>query len=266
MRYRIKKYSASVSNNVVTLSFDVPNGMVISINPDDGSLDTADERLIKESVRLIIDETNKVVLCSSMQKNRIINIYAQGNQGESTADTIYIRIAIPEDKTVSASDQFTIEMDWGDTIEDNIPTDYAKETTAQQAAADAEAAKVAAQAITGYATEANATANKNAIIAEIQANAGIPTLTIPDSTASQELVPNVLYIFSTRTSTLTLTLGTPIVGIANEYHFFIVCGSTAPTVNFPTGITWNGGIAPTIAADKTCEVSILNNVAAYFDV
>ena len=169
-------------------------------------------------------------------------------------------------------------------------TTLANETTAQQAAADAAAAKVAAQAITGYAlqgydpsatntailqaipsvaglaTEANATDNKNEVLEAIASNAGIPTMTIPDSTAAQELAPNVLYIFSTRTSTLTLTLGTQIVGIANEYHFFIVCGSTAPTVNFPSGISWNGGSAPTIAADKTYEVSILNNIAAYFEV
>lgn len=104
------------------------------------------------------------------------------------------------------------------------------------------------------------------VLAIIAANAGIPTMTIPDSTAAQELAPNVLYIFATRTSTLTLTLGTPIVGIANEYHFFIICGATAPTVNFPAGISWNGGSAPTIAADKTYEISILNNVAAYFEV
>ena len=134
---------------------------------------------------------------------------------------------------------------------------------ATSAASDAAAAKTAAQ---NAETTAQATANKNEIIAQIQANAGIPTLTIPDSTASQELAPNTLYIFATRTSTLTLTLGTPIVGIANEYHFFVVCGSTAPTINFPAGITWNGGSAPTIAADKTYEVSILNNVAAYFEV
>lgn len=151
-------------------------------------------------------------------------------------------------------------------IDIGIPTDYAKETTAQQAAADAAAAKVAAEAITGYATEANATANKNEVLAAIAANAGIPTIAIPDSTAAQELAPNVLYIFDNRTITLTLTLGTPIVGIANEYHFFIVCGSTAPTVNLPSGISWNGGNAPTISAGKTYEVSILNNVAAYFEV
>ena len=101
---------------------------------------------------------------------------------------------------------------------------------------------------------------------ELAQAARIPTLTIPDTTASQELAPNVLYIFSTRTSTLTLTLGTPIDGIANEYHFFIECGSTAPTINFPSGIIWNGENAPEIAANKTYEVSILNNIAAYFEI
>ena len=91
-------------------------------------------------------------------------------------------------------------------------------------------------------------------------------MTIPDTTAEQELAPNVLYIFDTRTSTLTLTLSTQIEGIANEYHFFVICGSTAPTINFPTGIIWNGENAPEIAAGKTYEVSILNNIAAYFEV
>lgn len=95
---------------------------------------------------------------------------------------------------------------------------------------------------------------------------GIPTLTFPDSTASQVLAPNTLYIFAIRTSTLTLTLGTPIEGIANEYHFIVECGSTAPTINFPSGIAWNGENAPEIAADKKYEISILNNIAAFFEV
>lgn len=133
-------------------------------------------------------------------------------------------------------------------------------------ASDAAAAKTAAQAITGYATESNATANKNAILQAIADNAGVPMLTIPNTTASQELAPNTCYIFDNRSSALTLTLGTPIVGIVNEYHFFIVTDTTAPTITFPTGISWNGGSAPTISASKTYEVSILNNVAAYFEI
>ena len=142
----------------------------------------------------------------------------------------------------------------------------ATQTAATNAMQYAEDAKTAAQAITGYATETNATANKNAIIAQIQANAGIPTLTIPSTTASQELAPNTLYIFAERTTDLTLTLGAPIVGVANEYHLFLTTGSAAPTITWPTGISWNGGSAPTIATSKTYEVSILNNIAAYFEV
>lgn len=92
------------------------------------------------------------------------------------------------------------------------------------------------------------------------------TIEVASSVSAQELAPNTLYVFESRSAALTLTLGTPITGIANEYHFFLICDdTTAPTVTWPTGITWNGGSAPTIAAAKTYEVSILNDVAAYFE-
>ena len=104
------------------------------------------------------------------------------------------------------------------------------------------------------------------ILAAVQANAGIPTETIPSTTSSQELAPNTLYVFAERSTNLTLTLGTPITGIANEYHLFLITASTAPTITWPSGISWNGGSAPTIAADKTYEISILNNVAAFFEI
>lgn len=103
-------------------------------------------------------------------------------------------------------------------------------------------------------------------VSGIKDSIGTPTLTIPDTTAEQELAPNVVYIFANRTSELTLTLGAEVIGKANEYHFFIECGETAPTITFPSGIEWNGGNAPTIAANKTYEVSILNNIAAYFEI
>lgn len=128
---------------------------------------------------------------------------------------------------------------------------------------EATAAKTAAQSAE---TTAQGTANKNEILAAITANAGVPTMTIPATTAAQELAPNTLYVFAERTTDLTLTLGAPIVGRANEYHLFLVIGGTAPTITWPAGISWNGGSAPTIAASKTYEVSILNNVAAYFEV
>lgn len=118
-----------------------------------------------------------------------------------------------------------------------------------------------------YNALTDGTSGLAAIKQAILDNAGTPTMTIPNTTASQELAPNTLYIFASRSAALTLTLGTPIVGVANEYHLFLVTDSaTAPTITWPAGISWNGGSAPTIATSKTYEVSILNNVAAYFEV
>jgi hypothetical protein len=38
-------------------------------------------------------------------------------------------------------------------------------------------------------------------------------------------------------------------------------GSTAPTITWPSGITWFGGSAPTINENKTYQISIQNNLA-----
>jgi hypothetical protein len=100
----------------------------------------------------------------------------------------------------------------------------------------------------------------------------LPVIIVPNAdqddtpVTSQILAPNTLYVFTDRTNDLTLTLGEPLVGKVSEYHCFIVAGETAPTVHYPDGITWNGGNAPTIAANKIYEISILGNVAAFFEV
>lgn len=101
---------------------------------------------------------------------------------------------------------------------------------------------------------------------------GIPVIIVPNADqddtpiTSQTLAPNTLYVFTDRTNNLTLTLGEPLVGKVSEYHFIIIAGATAPTVTYPDGITWNGGNAPTIAANKIYEISILGNIAAFFEV
>lgn len=145
-----------------------------------------------------------------------------------------------------------------------LPTDYAKQGGDATATNTALKTAIAAIPTTAPATPTNVSDAQTAIIAAVQANAGVPAITIPSTTAAQELAPNTLYIFAERTGDLTLTLGTPITGIANDYHLFLAIGSTAPTITWPTGITWQGGSAPTIAANTTYEVDILNNVAVYF--
>lgn len=98
---------------------------------------------------------------------------------------------------------------------------------------------------------------------------GTPEYTIPNTTASQELAPNTAYIFDARTNDLTLTLGTPIVGQVNEYHFIVVIPSATspvPTITLPNTVEWEGNNAPTYTAGKTYEVSIYYGIASYFEI
>lgn len=120
MRYRVKDYTVDIYQGNARVALNVPNTLIEAYP----SITDAEIRKITEAIRLIVDETAGVVFCSSMQKNNIVSISAQNDQVSQTE--ILITFAIPDGKTVSASDQFTIEMDWGDTIKDNIPTDYAK--------------------------------------------------------------------------------------------------------------------------------------------
>lgn len=86
------------------------------------------------------------------------------------------------------------------------------------------------------------------------------SMTVSDSGAvSQSLLPNVFYNFTGAVTSLTITLGVTISGRENEYKGQFLSGSTAPTVSFPSGITWIDGF-PTLEANKTYQFSILNNI------
>ena len=146
MRYRVKDYRVEVSENIVWLYFQAPDEVILTSKSDNEI-----EDYILQAIRLVVDESAGIVFCSSMQKHKYIQ-HAKAN-----VDTREVKIAfdIPSGKIIG-NDLFTIEMDWGDTINDNIPTDYAKETTAQQAASDAAEAKVASQALSPIAQAAEA--------------------------------------------------------------------------------------------------------------
>lgn len=79
---------------------------------------------------------------------------------------------------------------------------------------------------------------------------------------TQQLSPNILYMFGARPS-LTITLGGGTAGIVNEYMFEFVSGRTPTTLSVPDTVKWSGGSAPTIEANKTYQVSIVDNLAVY---
>lgn len=76
---------------------------------------------------------------------------------------------------------------------------------------------------------------------------------VSGSTVIQSLTPNTFYSFG-EVSSLTITLGTPVSGINNEYAFEFDSGSTATTLGILATVI--GIDATAIKANKHYEVSI----------
>ena len=72
-----------------------------------------------------------------------------------------------------------------------------------------------------------------------------------------EIVPNVLNLWGEVTE-LDITLAEGKAGVVNEYMFQFTSGETATTLVLPADIKWVS--APNIQANKTYQVSIINNL------
>ena len=79
--------------------------------------------------------------------------------------------------------------------------------------------------------------------------------------SSYIIAPNKVVKLGTLASTVAITLGSGTQGQAAVYDFIFSTGAIAPTITWPTGISWMGGSAPTINASKKYEVSISEGLA-----
>ena len=79
-------------------------------------------------------------------------------------------------------------------------------------------------------------------------------------------LPDVIYKLGTLTGSVTFALAAAVTGNANHYFIVFDTGSTAPTITWPAGLTWADGSAPTVAASKHYEVSIMDGIAYYSEV
>lgn len=86
------------------------------------------------------------------------------------------------------------------------------------------------------------------------------------SNPSGGFLPDVVYSLGTLTGTVTFALAAAVAGNVNHYFWMFDTGSTAPTITWPSGITWAAGSAPTVAASKHYEISVLNGIAYYSEV
>lgn len=69
---------------------------------------------------------------------------------------------------------------------------------------------------------------------------------------------NTIYDLGTLTGSQTFALYTTSLDttVKNEWVWSFVAGSTAPTITWPSGITWDGGSAPTVNASCLYEISV----------
>ena len=80
---------------------------------------------------------------------------------------------------------------------------------------------------------------------------------IQQTETTVEIAPNVLNLWG-EVAELNITLAEGKAGVINEYMFQFTSGATATTLVLPADIKWVS--APNIQANKTYQVSIINNL------
>lgn len=98
-------------------------------------------------------------------------------------------------------------------------------------------------------------------------NCDYRTTTNSSATTSVELAPNIFRKFSNALlANLSITLGSATsTTTVNEYLVEFSFGSTLYTVSFPSTIKWADNKTPVFKANKTYQISIVNDLATYLE-
>lgn len=116
------------------------------------------------------------------------------------------------------------------------------------------------------AIDATPTANSSNLVTSGGAYSEIHPATA-SSQPSGGFLPNVMYNLGVLSGNTTFALATPAdANIVNHYYWTFDTGSTAPTITWPSGLSWFGGSAPTINASKHYEISVLNGIGVAMEV
>ena len=78
------------------------------------------------------------------------------------------------------------------------------------------------------------------------------------------LTPNRFHVWGS-VPTLTLSLKTPNVGVANEYLFQFTSTGEGTSLTLPYNVQWLNDTPPTIAPNMTYQISIVNGLATAFE-
>lgn len=88
----------------------------------------------------------------------------------------------------------------------------------------------------------------------------VAQVTVTGTTPTQQLARNTFYVFGSVTS-LTVTLGSAVSGIANIYAFRFTAGQDNPTITLPQDVVINQDLS--LKTGDVCEFSIQDNLALF---
>jgi hypothetical protein len=88
-----------------------------------------------------------------------------------------------------------------------------------------------------------------------------PVVEVSGAAVTQTLSPNTFYKFTGAVTSLTLTLGSEVSGIANIYAFRFTAGQDNPTITLPSGVVCNQDLS--LKTGDVCEFSIQDNLALF---
>ena len=120
MRYRIKDYSVVMPGGYIQISIPEPKGIFDGV--PSATMDDANKRKVVEAVRLIADETRGGYVLMSTGQKSTLTFAAKSSGYIHLAFTFAALIAAADGdeddlaaiNAMANTDQFTIEMDWGD--------------------------------------------------------------------------------------------------------------------------------------------------------
>ena len=92
------------------------------------------------------------------------------------------------------------------------------------------------------------------------ARKGVP---IVQQSGSATIQPNTLNVWSFVNDDITITKGTDVPDISNEYIIRITYSSGSISFSWGVPIIWHGGSAPVFTAGKIYEISILEGLALF---
>lgn len=107
------------------------------------------------------------------------------------------------------------------------------------------------------------TINSTSLVGSGNMNLAEPVgvIAVAGATPTQTLNPNTFYKFTGAITSLTLTLGSAVSGIANIYAFRFTAGQDNPTITLPQGVVINQDLS--LKTGDVCEFSIMDNKALF---